>query len=191
MAVSLFYNIDRRLGSVMDRTAYLGAHNNTPSFCHGACAPVAFFEESCYGQSYTVSLEKIVTVQHADIKSNALFLGGPWFVAIFQLPQRFQVVHDSSGTMAGVQTMPFTFAAPVGTVIASMLIKKGPAVYIVIFASVLQMIGFALLSAVPVSTSIPARVYGFQVIAGFGCGINIYALLILVPFVIEPRDKGK
>jgi hypothetical protein len=93
--------------------------------------------------------------------------------------------------MAGVQTMPFTFAAPVGTVIASMLIKKGPAVYIVIFASVLQMIGFALLSAVPDSTSIPARVYGFQVIAGFGCGINIYALLILVPFVIEPRDKGK
>ncbi|KAH7070078.1 major facilitator superfamily domain-containing protein, partial [Paraphoma chrysanthemicola] len=126
----------------------------------------------------------------SDISRNALFLGGPWFVAIFQLPQRFQVIHGSSGTMAGVQTMPFTFAAPLGSAIASILAKKGPAVYVVILSGVLQTIGFALLASVPVSTSVPARVYGFQVIAGFGCGINISTLLLLVPFVVQYRDKA-
>lgn len=111
-------------------------------------------------------------------------------MAIFQLPQRFQVIHGSSGTLAGVQTMPFTFAAPLGSALASMLAKKGPAMCVVLLSSVLQTIGFALPASVPVSTSIPARVYGFQVIAGFGCGINISTLLLLVPFVIDYRDKG-
>lgn len=87
--------------------------------------------------------------------------------------------------------MPFTFAAPLGSAIASILAKKGPAVYVVILSGVLQTIGFALLASVPVSTSVPARVYGFQVIAGFGCGINISTLLLLVPFVVEYRDKGE
>jgi Na+/melibiose symporter-like transporter len=93
--------------------------------------------------------------------------------------------------MAGVQTMPFTFAAPFGSAVASILAKKGPVVYIVILSGILQTIGFALLATVPVSISVPARVYGFQVIAGFGCGINLYLLLLLVPFVVEYRDKGK
>ena len=130
-------------------------------------------------------------MKHSDAYRNALFLGGPWFVAIFQLPQRFQVIHGSSGTMAGVQTMPFTFAAPLGSAIASILAKKGPAVYVVILSGILQTIGFALLASVPVSTTVPARVYGFQVIAGFGCGINISTLILLVPFVVEYRDKGR
>jgi hypothetical protein len=111
-------------------------------------------------------------------------------VAIFQLPQRFQIIHKSSGTMAGIQAMPFTFAAPLGSAVALILVKKGPAVYIVILSGILQTVGFALLATVPVSTSIPARVYGFQIVAGFGCGINISTLLLLVPFLVEYQDKG-
>jgi Na+/melibiose symporter-like transporter len=112
-------------------------------------------------------------------------------VAIFQLPQRFQVIHGSSGTMAGVQTMPFTFAAPLGSAVGSILAKKGPAMYVVILSGVLQTIGFALLASVPVSINVPARMYGFEIIAGFGCGINISTLLLMVPFIVEYRDKGK
>lgn len=67
---------------------------------------------------------------------------------------------------------------------------RRPAMCVVLLSSVLQTIGFALPASVPVSTSIPARVYGFQVIAGFGCGINISTLLLLVPLVIDYRDKG-
>jgi hypothetical protein len=125
--------------------------------------------------------------------SNAVFLGGPWFVAIFQLPQKFQLVHGASGLRAGIQTMPFTFAAPIGSVFSSILAGKlkTPAIYMVFLSGVLQTIGFALLASLPESSQIPARTYGFQVIAGFGCGINISTLLLMVPFVVEARDKGK
>ncbi len=114
-------------------------------------------------------------------------------MAIFQLPQRFQLIHGSSATLAGVQTIPFTFAAPFGSVLASALAKKAkvPVVYLVLLAGVLQTLGFALLATLPSSTHLPARIYGFQFIAGFGCGINIPFLLVLVPFVVEQRDNGK
>jgi hypothetical protein len=95
--------------------------------------------------------------------------------------------------MAGVQTMPFTFMAPVGSAVASTVAGKlkVPVLYIVLLSGVLQTLGFGLLASMPTSADIPARIYGFQVIAGFGCGINISTLLLLVPFVVETRDKGK
>lgn len=93
--------------------------------------------------------------------------------------------------MAGVQTMPFTFSSALGTGVSAILAKKGPVVYVVIMSGVLQTIGFALLATLPISEGVPARTYGYQIIAGFGCGINSSTLLLLVPFVVSHRDKGK
>lgn len=90
--------------------------------------------------------------------------------------------------------MPFTFAAPFGSLTGSSLANKLklPVVFIVLISAVLQTIGFALLATIPDSShSIPARIYGFQIIAGFGCGINISTLILIIPFVVENRDKGK
>ncbi|KAF2653158.1 MFS general substrate transporter, partial [Lophiostoma macrostomum CBS 122681] len=123
---------------------------------------------------------------------NAVFLGGPWFVSVFQLPQKFQVVHGSSGLRAGIQTMPFTFAAPLGSAFSSIAAGKlrVPVVFVSLFAGCLQIIGYALLASLPPSTAIDPRVYGYQFIAGFGCGINISTLMLILPFVVEPRDKA-
>jgi hypothetical protein len=79
--------------------------------------------------------------------------------------------------MAGVQTMPFTFITPFGSAIASTVAGKLkiPVVYIVSLSGVLQTLEFGLLASLPTSGDIPTRIYGFQVIAGFGCGINISA----------------
>ncbi|KAF1951063.1 MFS multidrug transporter-like protein [Byssothecium circinans] len=123
---------------------------------------------------------------------NAVFLGGPWFVAVFQLPQRFQLVHGSSGLKAGIQTMPFTFAAPIGSAFSSIWAKKfkTPAIFIVLVAGMLQTVGFALLASLPATSQVVSRAYGFQVIAGFGCGINISTLILIVPFLVEYRDKA-
>ncbi|KAF2649123.1 MFS general substrate transporter [Lophiostoma macrostomum CBS 122681] len=125
---------------------------------------------------------------------NAVFLGGPWSVAIFQLPQKYQTIYDSSGLKAGIQTIPFTIAAPLGTILSSILVGQKfrvPVIYVTLFAAVLQTTGFALLSSLPADpTRIPAREYGYQVIAGFGCGINISTLLLAAPFVVEFRDKA-
>ena len=123
---------------------------------------------------------------------NAVFLGAPWFVAIFQLPQRLQVVNSVSPLEAGIRFIPFTFAAPLGSIVAPTIAKAGKVapIYMVVFASVIQVIGFALLSSLPASQSIAHAQYGYEILAGFGCGINITLLILMTPFCVEDRDKG-
>lgn len=123
---------------------------------------------------------------------NAIFLGAPWFVTIFQLPQRLQVVNGTSPLAAGIRFIPFTLAAPLGSVAAPTIAKVGkvPPIYLVVFASVIQVIGFALLSTLPTSQSIAPAQYGYEILAGFGCGINITLLILMTPFSVEERDKG-
>lgn len=123
---------------------------------------------------------------------NALFLGAPWFVAIFQLPQRLQVVNSMSPLEAGIRFIPFTLAAPFGSVAAPTIAKarKIAPIYLVVFASVVQVIGFALLSSLPASQSVAAAQYGYEILAGFGCGINITLLILMTPFSVEDRDNG-
>lgn len=62
--------------------------------------------------------------------------------------------------------------------------------FILIAGGALQAIGFGLLSTLPTSGDVPARMYGYQWIAGSGCGFVIPMLLLVVPFVVERRDTG-
>ncbi|KAK3197256.1 hypothetical protein GRF29_1536g1100656 [Pseudopithomyces chartarum] len=122
---------------------------------------------------------------------NAIFLGGCWFCTIFQLPQRYQAVHGTSPLGAGIRTIPFIASAPVSSVVSAALTKKGvPPIYLVIAASALEVIGFSLLGTIPPSTAITARQYGYEAIAGFGCGSNISLLVLLVPFSVQPKDTS-
>ena len=93
---------------------------------------------------------------------------------------------------AGIRFVPFTLAAPFGSVAAPTIPKtcEIPPIYLVIFASVVQVIGFALLSSLPASQSIEISQYGYEILAGFGCGIAITLLILMTPFSVEDRDKG-
>ncbi|KAK9413398.1 putative Major facilitator superfamily (MFS) profile domain-containing protein [Seiridium unicorne] len=123
---------------------------------------------------------------------NAFFLGSAWFCTIFQLPQRMQIVNGISPVQAGLQFIPFTLAAPLGSVIAPTIAKmtKIPPIYLVLFAALCQVIGLALISTLPNSRAIIKAQYGYEIIAGFGCGINITLLVLMTPFCVQERDKG-
>ncbi|KAI0868252.1 putative multidrug resistance protein fnx1 [Hypoxylon argillaceum] len=123
---------------------------------------------------------------------NFVLLGGPTVICMFILPQRFQLVYGTSGLDAGVRLIPFTAVIPIGSIFASIMAGKVkiPPVYLLILGSVLQVLGFALIGTLPSTLDIPARIYGFQVLAGWGCGINFSLLFILIPFVTEDRDHA-
>lgn len=89
--------------------------------------------------------------------------------------------------------MPFTFSAPVGSVVSAIVAKKArvPLIYIILFASSLQVIGFVLLSTLPTTTELVAAQTGYEIIAGFGCGINISLLVLIIPFAVKSSDKGE
>lgn len=111
---------------------------------------------------------------------------------MFVIPQRFQLVYGTSGLDAGIRLIPFTAAIPLSSIVASGLAgkRKVPPLYLIIVGSCLQIIGFALMATLPSSLDVPDRLYGFEVIAGWGCGINFSLLFLMIPFVIEKREQG-
>ncbi|KAI1131717.1 MFS multidrug transporter-like protein [Nemania abortiva] len=120
------------------------------------------------------------------------FLGGPFVISVYQLPQRFQLVNGLSGLDAGVRLIPFTLASPVGTAVAASIagrLKIAP-IWILVTGAILQVIGFALLSTLPLTLHLLPRTYGFEIIAGFGCGMNLALSFVLAPSVVEVRDKA-
>ncbi|KAM3150211.1 hypothetical protein ABEW05_009498 [Botrytis cinerea] len=124
---------------------------------------------------------------------NAVFLGIPYFVTIFQLPQRFQVVDNTTALNAAFRLIPFTLLCPVGSIVSTVVAGKAkvPPILFIMIGSGLQVVGFALLSTLTISEVVPVSQYGFQVIAGFGVGINLSTLLLITPYSIsEPADKA-
>lgn len=110
-------------------------------------------------------------------------------VTNFQLPQRFQLVNGLSSLDAGVRILPFGAAFPVGSVVASKI--KIPGIYLVLLGSVLQIVGYALLSTMTASENVQPSVYGYQVICGLGCGLNYTTQYLMIAFVAEKEDKCK
>lgn len=125
--------------------------------------------------------------------SGFFLIGGPISVAIYLLPQIFQLLYGLSGLDAGVRVIPFTIFWSVGIIAASVIAGrlKVPPMFVILAGSCLQIIGFALLGTLPVTLQVPPRIYGYQIIAGLGCGMSVPLFFVMVPFVVEPRDKGR
>lgn len=89
--------------------------------------------------------------------------------------------------------IPFTLAAPFGSIMSAALAKaaKVPPLYLVIFAAISQVLGLSLISTLPNTHQVLPVQYGYEVIAGFGCAINISFLIVMTPFRVQERDKGK
>jgi hypothetical protein len=121
------------------------------------------------------------------------FLGGPFSVAIFQIPQRYQVVNGATPLMAGVRLLPFTFACPIASILSAMIAGKTkvPVLYMVIVAACLQIVGFGLLTTLPTTREISKAQYGYQVLAGLGTGVNISTLQMMVPYSVPKKDQGE
>ncbi|KAI0418235.1 putative multidrug resistance protein fnx1 [Xylaria grammica] len=119
-----------------------------------------------------------------------LFLGGPIVVSLFQLPEKFQLVYGLSGLDAGVRLIPFSLAVPFGTGIGSGVASKLkiPAIFIIMAGSVLQVIGFTLLGTLPDTLTIPARMYSFEILAGFGCGMSFTPLFLVITRAVDSTD---
>lgn len=123
---------------------------------------------------------------------NSFLAGVPFTVAVISIPQRFQSVNAVSPLGAGVRFLPFTLSAPLGSGLSSVLITKWKVhpVVVVLCGGVIQTIGATFMGTLPVSKAIIAANYGYEVVLGFGLGLNIAGLMVLTPFVVEKRDLG-
>ncbi|KAI1127896.1 hypothetical protein F5Y10DRAFT_188153 [Nemania abortiva] len=122
---------------------------------------------------------------------HCLFLGCPSTIALFDLPQMFQLVYGLSGVDAGVRVIAFSATMSVGTAVAVTAtgrLKVNPD-FMLLLGSVLRIIRFSLMSRIPVSLHVPPELYGLEVVSGLGFGINFTLMYLLMPFQITARDK--
>lgn len=112
-------------------------------------------------------------------------------IASIELPQRFQLVNESSPLDAGVRLLFFALAMPIGIVVASALTGRLrlPFVFALIFGGCLQIAGFALLSTAPTSIQIWKGIYGYCVLAGLGVGVSAGTYYMMVPIACAKEDQ--
>ncbi|KAF2876336.1 major facilitator superfamily domain-containing protein [Massariosphaeria phaeospora] len=118
-------------------------------------------------------------------------LGMPFYVAVIQLPQRFQSVNFTSAERAGILLLPVTMLTPVGAMVAGALMgKKFNAEYILVISTAIITIGVGLLGSLPVHSKFSNATYGYEVITGFGLGFASSAYYFLLYTTVEEKDAA-
>ena len=120
------------------------------------------------------------------------FLAGvPFFVTIIQIPQRYQIVNQTSAFDSGVRMLPFILSVPFCSAFSTMASSKlrVPPIFILVAAFVFQIVGIALLSTISVDT--PPQTYGYEAILGIGIGLNFGSVIILTPNIVRGKDQCK
>ncbi|KAK5988234.1 MFS-type transporter MFS54-like protein [Cladobotryum mycophilum] len=128
----------------------------------------------------------------AGVMVGFLLVGVPATVTMFQLSQRFQLVNGLSSIDAGVRILLFGLSFCGGSFAASKLAGKLQmrSIYLILVGAVFQAVGFALLSVLKPSVDIRLAVYGYQVLCGFGVGLNYLTPYLLVPLTADKRDTA-
>lgn len=124
--------------------------------------------------------------------STTALAGFSFFIVIIGLPQRFQIVNGNDTVMAGVHLLPMLVALGTGAVVGAMVsIRRNHTFPVLCIASCFVLTGCGLLSTASGDLKIPSSLYGYQVIHGFGVGLTMGAITLMVAVEAEFQDAGK
>jgi hypothetical protein len=123
---------------------------------------------------------------------NTLLIGFPYFVIIYSLPLRLQVVNAKTPLMAGVSLLPMLGAVAIGSTIGGAAnSKKNNTFPVLITASCLMTLGTGLMSTLS-NTVIPEpKMYGFQVLIGMGFGLTVSTVSIGAGLEADLKDTSR
>lgn len=143
------------------------------------------------------------------MKSLILLTGFPYFVAIINLPQRFQVVNGDSPIMAGVHLLPLLSSMAFGKILRVAITTYWPNIVLgsfvggaasskknntsptLIFAACLILLGCGLMSTLGGGREFYKPTYGYQVILGLGVGLTFSSSTLLTNINSKSEDVGK
>ncbi|GFF41879.1 hypothetical protein IFM58399_06416 [Aspergillus lentulus] len=123
----------------------------------------------------------------------AFFVGFPFVAIVVNVPQRAQAVSGLSPLKAGLALLPLLLASPFATALSGFLTSnlRIPPFYLVLAASVLQLIGVGLSCSYPSDrTEVPPSQYGFEVIMGIGFGLGLTTILTFARAVVEEKHMA-
>ncbi|KAK0100589.1 hypothetical protein ONS95_007046 [Cadophora gregata] len=119
-----------------------------------------------------------------------LLAGFPYFMVIFALPLRLQVVNGKSQLVSGVALLPMLAAVAITSSIGGMVNSKRDLIWITLLAgSLFMVIGCACLSTLSDVPQVQAKMYGFQVFVGLGFGLMVSTVSLGASLESELRDR--
>ncbi|RAK99185.1 MFS general substrate transporter [Aspergillus ibericus CBS 121593] len=120
----------------------------------------------------------------------ALLSGVPFMTLILELPGRFQTLNNDSGLDAGIRILPLTLTIAFGSGLTGGLTARGrvPPFMVFLAAAILQVLGVGLLYSVHPSTTLSARLYGYQVLSGLGIGLSLTTAIMTMPSVVGKHN---
>lgn len=124
--------------------------------------------------------------------ATALLGGFPYFVVIYALPLRLQVVNDKSALLAGLSLLPMLGAVAVASALGGGIHKKVERIFATLLVgSFFTLIGSACLSTLDNIVSIPAKMYGFEAFMGLGFGLMVSTVSFGAMIEADARDRSK
>ncbi len=124
--------------------------------------------------------------------SATIFAGFNYYIALVNLPQRFQIVDGNKPVIAGVKLLPMMVSSAVGSLIGgSVNSRRNLTSYVLVASSALQLLGYGLMTTLGDTSQTPHSQFGFQVFLGLGFGLAMPAVTIMGQTQVEPRWIGK
>ncbi|KAH6721698.1 MFS multidrug transporter-like protein [Leptodontidium sp. MPI-SDFR-AT-0119] len=119
-----------------------------------------------------------------------LLAGFPYFMVIFALPLRLQVVNGKSQLVSGVALLPMLAAVAITSSIGGMVNSKRDLIWSTLLAgSLFMVIGCACLSTLDDVPQVQAKMYGFQIFVGLGFGFLVSTVSLGASLECELRDR--
>lgn len=123
--------------------------------------------------------------------SATTFIGFVFFVLIFNLQLRSQTVNLDSPSSASVRLLPMLGALAVGSFLGGAASSKvNRTFHTFVTGTALVTLGVGLLSTVSSSLEVDKKIYGFEVIAGFGIGLTFSSVSLMTTKETEVEDHG-
>ena len=115
-----------------------------------------------------------------------------YFVIIYTLPVRFQIVNGQNALLAGVGLLPLLGSAGIGSFLGGALNKtKNRTAYTLVAASVFALLGVGLLSTLGPTNAPEPKTYGFQVFVGLGFGLAVSTASLMASYEVSFNDAGE
>ncbi|KAF7918915.1 hypothetical protein EAE99_008640 [Botrytis elliptica] len=123
--------------------------------------------------------------------ATTLLMGFPYFVVIYSLPLRFQVVNGKSPLTAGLGLLPMLGSTAIASFLGGMLNGTKNRVFLTLLAgSGLSVIGTSSLSTLANTEYVEAKTYGFLVFVGLGFGLTVSTVSMLSNYESSIRDHA-
>jgi MFS family permease len=120
------------------------------------------------------------------------FLSGfIYYIAVVNLPERFQIVSRDSPITAGLRLLPMLVFSGIGAILGGFAsARRNNTSYTLILASAFQLLGYGLMTTLGLTTDVPAKQYGFQIFLGLGFGMTMSSATQMMHLQAAPQWLG-